>query len=74
LQAHFRVLTENADLDLMAEMQLKFRIFLFVTVVLVACFSSGCRGMQIHESEKRIDQLESRVAGLEAKVEMLSRK
>lgn len=50
------------------------RAFLFSSFVVVAALCSSCRGMQIRDSEKRIDQLESRVSALEAKVEMLSRK
>jgi len=32
----------------------------------VAVLASGCRSMQIHELERRVDKLEARVAVLEA--------
>ena len=45
-------------------------------LALLACVTcgSGCRAVQIHRLEDRVDKLEARAAALEAKVEMLSKK
>ena len=42
--------------------------------ILLALCTTSCRGMQIHETEKRVDKLEARVAALEAQVQMLAKK
>ncbi|MBK7645510.1 MAG: hypothetical protein IPJ19_21165 [Planctomycetes bacterium] len=53
----------------------KQRLLLVVpTVLLLACSTVSCRGIQIHETEKRVDKLEARVAALEAQVQMLQKK
>ena len=41
---------------------------LCLSIVCVA-LGSGCRGVQIHQLEQRIDKLETRVAVLESKLE-----
>jgi hypothetical protein len=45
-------------------------------LALLACvlLGTGCRAMQIHRLEDRVDKLEARAAALEAQVTMLSRK
>lgn len=47
---------------------------LVVTIVLASVFAASCRAVQIHRLEERQDRLEARIATLEGKVEMLSRK
>jgi len=37
-------------------------------VLLVVTLTSGCRGMQIRQLERKIDQLESRVSHLEGRM------
>ncbi len=42
--------------------------------LLVAAFTTSCRGAQIRDTEARVDKLEARVAALEAQVQMLAKK
>jgi hypothetical protein len=49
-------------------------LLLLPTLLILALSTTSCRGMRIHETEKRVDKLEARVATLEAQVQMLSKK
>lgn len=42
--------------------------------LLLALCATSCRGVQIRETETRVDKPEARVAALEAQVQMLSKK
>jgi len=49
-----------------------------IVLTLLACVlalsTTSCRGVQIRDTESRVDKLEARVSALEAQVQMLAKK